>query len=179
MITLDRRALVIGLAAVAAAGGAPALPADCAEAQIATGEGAALFCSSVCFYRKPGLSRESTTAASRWALISRWLVDVRGNDDATYFHVESGLHFAAYPESPGTFWWMHPAHEPAPPLVHYLTDAGHALVFAHDNFFELARRQRGRGGCFAVEYREPDYLELVTEDAPPLPRVAAFDDDSA
>jgi len=170
---INRRAFVTGLAAaVAVAGVAPALSAAPAEAQPAV----ALIRSRLCFFWKPKQSRKFVRAAMNMAVASRWHVDIRGENDATYLHCDSGFFFAIYPERPGTTWLMVPADEPIFPIYHpgRMRVIGYAADIADANHFVLARDRRGRNGCFIVDFKDPDYKQLVTMDAPPLPRIESF-----
>src|SRR6266851_1062318 len=163
----DRRQFLTGLAAVAVA---PALPTVSVLA-----DDALLFVRAPRrFQWKPGRPRKQTSRALRVAAASRWHVDIRGRDDATYLHRQTEILFAAYPESPGVIGLMRPAHEPIFPIPRGLFLFGHAAVMARDTVVTIARGWRGRGGCFIVDYNDPDFKQFVTMDAPPLPRVAGF-----
>jgi hypothetical protein len=168
---IDRRQLVTGLAAVAAAGVAPANAEPPIPLLVRSGHS----------YRwRVYQPREIITATFETAMCSRWHVDTRGRDNVTYLHVPSGSYFAVYPEATDTVWQM--CFTDALPLPIYdphRNCIGRAVVFAHHNSIALARVRRGRDGCFIVDYQDPRYAELVCEDAPPLPRVGRFADDIA
>jgi hypothetical protein len=172
MTELDRRAFVTGLAAVAIVPALPAVPV--------LADDAPLFVRAPrSFQWKPRRTRKQTSSALRVAAASRWHVDIRGRDDATYLHCQTEILFAAYPESPGVIWLMRPAHEPIFPIPRGLFLFGHAAVMARDTVVTIARGRRGRGGCFIVDFKDAAYKQLVTQDAPPLPRVGRFADDIA
>ena len=171
MTELDRRAIVTGLAAVAAAGVTPALSAS------ATPIALRLVRTGHSYAWRSDDPRELITATFKTAMTSRWHVDMRGSDDVTYLHVPSGFHFAVYPHRPNRIWRVCfadelklPTYEPHNKLL------GRAVVFAHDNSIALARGQRGRDGSFIVDFASPNYAALLAEDAPPLPPVEAFTD---
>jgi hypothetical protein len=104
------------------------------------------------------------------AITSRWHVDIRAYDDATYLHCDSGLLFAAYPERPRLIWQLYPASDlPVPKSF-----IRHAAVLARESVIDHAYGRRARAGCFIVDFK--DSASDPTEDAPPLPRIARFAD---
>ena len=170
MISLERRAVVTGLAAVAVA---PALPV------IAQAEAPAFVRTRFHSQWRPGRLPQMWNAAYRVTLFCRWHVDIRGDHDATYQQCSTGFVFAVYPERPGVIWFMRPAaDQPNYPIftggaMSILTTG---LAYALHNSYAPASLRPERNGSFFIENARPDYYAPIVADAPPLPRIERFAD---
>jgi hypothetical protein len=91
---IDRRQLVTGLAAVAAAGVAPANAAPPIPLLVRSGH---------CHEWRSYQPRELISATFDTAMRSRWHVDMRGRDDVTCLHVTSGFFSPSILKDPPTF----------------------------------------------------------------------------
>ena len=166
---IDRRQLVTGVVAIAAAGVSPTNATPPIPLLVRSGHSYR--------WRSDYQPLHLITATFETAMCSRWHVDMRGPDDVTYLHVPSDSYFAIYPDRPNDVWRMcAPEALPLPFHDSYMKLSGRAVVFAHFNSIALARGRRGRDGSFIVDFQHPRYAELVCEDAPPLPRIARFAD---
>jgi len=170
MTELDRRAIVTGLAAVAAAGVAPAL------AEITPPP--AFIRTRFHSQWRPVRFPQMWDAAYRVTLLSRWHVDIRGDHDATYRHHKPDFVFAVYPERPGVVWLMRPADQPIYPIREWgsMSVLATGLAYALHNSFAPASLRPERNGSFIIENASPDYYAPVIADAPALPRIERFAD---
>jgi hypothetical protein len=126
------------------------------------------------------------------AIISRWHVDIRSYNDATYLHCESGLLFATCPERPGIVWQLRSASDGAACVLRDVSEhraydewcmgiaanrqqsleipkalIGYAVVAARFDVINIAYERRRRGGCFIADFK--DGRSSPNVDAPPLP----------
>ena len=186
MLKIDRRAIVTGLAALAASATVPDLPASAApHRRVAFTSGRT--------YRSFRRTEE-TAAAARLLPNSRWLYDLGLNCSPTATrrfsirHLATGLTFSeAHPDCPGcprvnlAYIETSAAVLPSPDEIHAVGYAAYETVAAvqaleHDRDKSFASNT----GAILIQFADcvlTDPLEIIWplsfEDAPPLPRIVA------
>jgi hypothetical protein len=165
MIEFDRRAIITGLAAVAVAGVTPALPASAAPL-IRTG----------LVFRRNEYKFVWSEDILQTALRSRWHFQQWGYPDRTICHCATRLMFTLERGRTDGVELIRAAGATAVPLDEAELDRiGHAARRASvlAALPGLCRKDdEGREGAFFFWHSDGDIHQIMTEDAPPLPRFA-------
>ena len=108
-------------------------------------------------------------------LTSRWHIDIRSDDEQTYRHVDSGGRIIlATDNHPDRLRFVRPARV-KPYRTEHLHDLAYAAVYCQFHAIKACNRREleGRTGAFFLYPSGSQLPRLVTEDAPPLPRIEA------
>jgi hypothetical protein len=163
MNDLGRRELLTGLAATAAIGLAPILPAS-----------AAPLVRAGTIFRRGEYARGWSEAIVQTAIRSRWHFQKWGLHERTICHCDTDFMFATELRRTDGVELIRAADAPPLPVDETTLDLiGHAAQLA-TVFAAMAGWHRendeGREGAFIYSYRSDRLCLYVTEDAPPLPR---------